>query len=245
MKQLVLTFAFLLATATANGGEPFPRSGNSLDSGYRAPMEIDRLAALLGDEALRDMVCRLSHERYAFGNLSSALGMPEGQVMRRINTLRGWGLGRMVRHDSAHTIVEPMPGDGGQTLRRWAKRYCSEGDACGVPAANPGAPATNPDNQTTERKEAAVGDGVVAPPGGGASSPGEKKKALRGTVKWFNANKGFGFIEREDGSSDVYVHRSAVERSGLRYLKEGQKVIFDLVPGRGGKMAADNLSTES
>ena len=62
-----------------------------------------------------------------------------------------------------------------------------------------------------------------------------------GTVKWFNPAKGFGFIEPEDGSKDAFVHISAVERSGLTSLSEGQKVTFELVPGRDGKMAAENL----
>jgi CspA family cold shock protein len=63
-----------------------------------------------------------------------------------------------------------------------------------------------------------------------------------GTVKWFNPTKGFGFIEPEDGSNDAFVHISAVERSGLRTLNEGQKVSYDLEPGRDGKSAAENLS---
>lgn len=63
-----------------------------------------------------------------------------------------------------------------------------------------------------------------------------------GTVKWFDATKGFGFIQPEDGSQDAFVHISAVERSGLSGLNEGQKVSFDLIPGRNGKMAADNLT---
>jgi CspA family cold shock protein len=63
-----------------------------------------------------------------------------------------------------------------------------------------------------------------------------------GTVKWFNPNKGFGFIEPEDGSNDAFVHISAVERSGLSTLNEGQKVSYDLEPGRDGKSAAENLS---
>lgn len=63
-----------------------------------------------------------------------------------------------------------------------------------------------------------------------------------GTVKWFNATKGFGFIEPEDGSQDAFVHISAVERSGLSGLNEGQRVSFELVPGRNGKMAAENLA---
>jgi len=63
-----------------------------------------------------------------------------------------------------------------------------------------------------------------------------------GTVKFFNANKGFGFIEPDDGSKDAFVHISAVERAGLSTLVEGQKVSFDLVSDeKSGKMAADNL----
>lgn len=63
----------------------------------------------------------------------------------------------------------------------------------------------------------------------------------KGTVKWFDATKGFGFIEPEDGSKDAFVHISAVERAGLSGLRDGQKVEFDLTAGKNGKMAADNL----
>jgi CspA family cold shock protein len=62
-----------------------------------------------------------------------------------------------------------------------------------------------------------------------------------GTVKWFNPDKGFGFIQPEDGGKDVFVHISAVERAGLRSLNEGQKVQFEVVKER-GKEAAGNLS---
>jgi CspA family cold shock protein len=62
-----------------------------------------------------------------------------------------------------------------------------------------------------------------------------------GTVKWFNATKGYGFIQPEDGSKDVFVHISAVERSGLQSLQEGQKVTFDLERGQQGKSSAVNL----
>ena len=119
-----------------------PAEGDELYSDFRlgfagtlgVTMEIDRLAALLTDEGLREVVCRVSSQRYSFGHLSSALGLPEGHVMRRIKTLRSWGLVRLVRRDSAVTIVEPMPGEGARTLRRWAERYCPTGDACGRPA---------------------------------------------------------------------------------------------------------------
>jgi CspA family cold shock protein len=63
-----------------------------------------------------------------------------------------------------------------------------------------------------------------------------------GTVKFFNAAKGFGFIEPEDGSKDAFVHISAVERAGLSSLSEGQKVSYELQPGRNGKSSAENLS---
>ena len=63
-----------------------------------------------------------------------------------------------------------------------------------------------------------------------------------GTVKWFNPTKGFGFIEPEDGSKDAFVHISAVERAGLGSLNEGQKVSYDVEPGRDGKSSAANLS---
>lgn len=63
-----------------------------------------------------------------------------------------------------------------------------------------------------------------------------------GTVKWFNSAKGFGFIEPQDGGNDVFVHISAVERSGMSSLQEGQKVAFEIVADRrSGKSAAENL----
>ena len=62
-----------------------------------------------------------------------------------------------------------------------------------------------------------------------------------GTVKWFNPQKGYGFIQPDDGSKDVFVHITAVERSGLGQLHEGQKISFDLESGRQGKSLAVNL----
>lgn len=62
-----------------------------------------------------------------------------------------------------------------------------------------------------------------------------------GTVKWFNSKKGFGFIVPDEGGQDVFVHISAVEKSGLTTLNEGQKVSYDLAPDRQGRMTAVNL----
>jgi CspA family cold shock protein len=63
-----------------------------------------------------------------------------------------------------------------------------------------------------------------------------------GTVKWFNATKGFGFIEPEGGKKDVFVHITALERAGLRGLNDGQKVTFDLEKGRDGRESATNIA---
>ena len=63
----------------------------------------------------------------------------------------------------------------------------------------------------------------------------------KGTVKWFNTVKGFGFIAPDDGGKDAFVHISAVERAGLSTLQEGQQVEYELQPGRDGRSSAENL----
>ena len=63
-----------------------------------------------------------------------------------------------------------------------------------------------------------------------------------GTVKWFNATKGYGFIAPEDGGKDAFVHISAVERAGLGTLQEGQRVRYELREGQNGKFSAEELS---
>ena len=65
-----------------------------------------------------------------------------------------------------------------------------------------------------------------------------------GTVKWFNATKGYGFIEAEDQSSEVFVHITAVQAAGMTELKEGQKVSFELETGNNGKTSAVDLKAE-
>jgi len=62
-----------------------------------------------------------------------------------------------------------------------------------------------------------------------------------GTVKWFNSQKGFGFVQPDDGTKDVFVHISAVERSGIGNLNEGQKISYDIERGQQGRTSAVNL----
>lgn len=62
-----------------------------------------------------------------------------------------------------------------------------------------------------------------------------------GFVKWFNLEKGYGFIRPEDGSADVFVHISAVQKAGHTTLAEGTRVSYELLPGRSGKISAENL----
>ncbi len=64
-----------------------------------------------------------------------------------------------------------------------------------------------------------------------------------GTVKWFNTQKGYGFIQPDDGSKDVFVHISAVQRAGMTQLNEGQKVSYEVQRGQQGKMSAENLQS--
>jgi len=75
-----------------------------------------------------------------------------------------------------------------------------------------------------------------------AATKQEYTDMANGTVKWFNTTKGFGFIEPETGGKDVFVHISAVERSGLTGLADNQKVTFDVEAGRDGRESATNLT---
>jgi CspA family cold shock protein len=87
------------------------------------------------------------------------------------------------------------------------------------------------------------------PPAGGADRGGPQRQLTgeraSGTVKFFNAMKGFGFIQRDDGQPDAFVHISAVERAGMPTLNEGDRLEFELEVDRRGKYAAVNLSPGS
>jgi CspA family cold shock protein len=95
-----------------------------------------------------------------------------------------------------------------------------------------------------------VGDGRAPPAAAGGAGAGGPQRQLTGerasgTVKFFNAMKGFGFIQRDDGQPDAFVHISAVERAGMTTLNEGDKLEFELEVDRRGKYAAVNLSPAS
>ena len=79
--------------------------------------------------------------------------------------------------------------------------------------------------------------------GGECRGPGKRNRSMgSGRVKWWEGKKGFGVIEPEDGSRDAFVHISSVERAGLSTLREGQKVSYELQPGKNGKASAENLA---
>jgi cold shock protein len=88
-------------------------------------------------------------------------------------------------------------------------------------------------------------DHPLTTPGRRSSAGGNTRgdfTMAKGTVKWFNATKGFGFIQPEGGTKDVFVHASALERAGITRLDDGQKVTFDLERGRDGRESAANLA---
>jgi cold shock protein len=84
-----------------------------------------------------------------------------------------------------------------------------------------------------------VAYGVAVTGGFDLWSPCEEMRVATGTVKWFNADKGFGFIEQDGGGADVFVHYSAIASQGYRELRDGQKVEFEITQGQKGPQAAN------
>ena len=190
--RLAIVLTIVLAGSAARGGESL--LGEDVASTYGVAREFDRLVALLGDDVLRDIVCRLSSERYTPARMSAALGLPEGQVLRRINVLRRWGLVRLVRRDSATTIVEPRPG-GAATLGRWAKKYCPMGDGCGFPA-------------------------VAMPTGGTADTPGEEDTIKIYAAERHGSSKRGGFESRHTFSYGAFHDPDRMGFGPLRVINE-------------------------
>ena len=136
IRRIAVIVICCLATLPTHAGEPLlPGPGEPCR--HCVAMEIDRLAALLGDSVLRELICRLSFERYNPQTLANALDLPRQRVMERINTLRGWGVARLISNQWGTPVVEAIPGNGVRTMRRWADRYCPLGDGCGRPLASP------------------------------------------------------------------------------------------------------------
>jgi cold shock protein len=96
----------------------------------------------------------------------------------------------------------------------------------------------NVDTSTGGMVERPPRTGGFRPPGGGDRPPLEVTSQEAGTVKWYNSIKGFGFIVRDGGGKDVFIHASALQRAGLTGLNEGQRVIVDIAEGRKGPEAA-------
>jgi CspA family cold shock protein len=107
----------------------------------------------------------------------------------------------------------------------------------------PACPRVNPQSRLDARNSAFRPLGLTAAVGIHGINTGDIVLAT-GTVKWFNAQKGFGFIQPDDGSKDVFVHISAVERAGMGTLNEGQKLNYEVARDR-GKDAAANLTAAS
>ena len=167
---LTILLAGFFAAIPARVENPYAANLEDPGTAYGMASEFNQLFALLSDKVLRDLVCRLSTERYTPERLSSAMGVPKKEVMHGINTLRSWGLVRIVQGDSANTIVERIPGKSEQTLRRWAAKYCGAADSCGTPNAN------SLEARDSER-ERTLGDGGIKSVTGGFKF-GKKRRRM-------------------------------------------------------------------
>lgn len=226
-KYLVLALAWLLAAVPARGEAPLSPFGYGQGCDNCVVTEVDRLVAMLGDPVLRELVCRLSSERYTPHTLGSALAEPEAGIMRRIDTLRGWGLARAIPNQWGRTIVEASPGSGANTLRRWASRYCPRGDECGRPLVDP---------RIDMDRHGAIGfdSGAVPSSTGGdgdAASPNAGENALNegwGKPKFRLEGRGEWRDERFAKSEYVYftINDSPVGRVLVAESKRGVRALY-------------------
>ncbi len=136
MKHLTIALACFLAATSVRAEESVPSDEQDIRSTYGVAQEIDRLVVLLADDVLRDIVCRVAFQTFTPRTLGSALHQPTKEIMRRIEILRGWGLVRLTSRDALTNVVEPTAGNGDETLRRWADRYCPMGDKCAEPISS-------------------------------------------------------------------------------------------------------------
>ncbi len=154
---VAITLVGLIVTAQSRAEDYFPASIGDRGTTYRVAQEFDKMVALLSDDVLRDLVCRLAYERYTPEALGSALNLPTGAILRRLETMGGWGLTRLMPWQGGNRVVEAIPGRGENTLRRWAARYCPLGDACGRPDPNAETPREQKENPKSENAGFAAG----------------------------------------------------------------------------------------
>ena len=205
-----LAVAIFLVATPLRAENPYRAGFGDSETTFGVASEFNQMIALLSDGVIRDLMCRLSDSRFTPGSLSSALGIPEAQILRRIRTLRSWGLVRMVRHDSTTTIVEPIPGTGERTLRRWAEKYCVVGDSCGKPMANPLV------ERYREREKEKTDEGA-----GGGGGFEFKKKARRMKLK---IGGNVLLVELYDTPTANAIFSSAPIRSRIR--QSGGRIYF-------------------
>ena len=130
MKYFAVAVAYLLLSAPVKADNTNDSVTDDIQDAFAVARELDQLVVLMMDDVLKDIVCRLAFETYTPDTLGSALGIPRDQLMRRINTLRGWGLVRLVATDSTNATIEPTTGRGTEKLRRWALKYCVQSTYC-------------------------------------------------------------------------------------------------------------------
>jgi CspA family cold shock protein len=176
--------------------------------------------------------------RFARPRFEEPSGPPVSAVVKWFKSEKGFGFvelsdgsGDAFLHATVlgrNGITEVQPGDTLEVRVAAGQRGPQVTEVVSVDTSTGGAP----------RPPRPGGSGGFRPPGGGDRPPLEVTSQEAGTVKWYNSLKGFGFIVRDGGGKDVFIHASALQRAGLAGLNEGQRVVVDIAEGRKGPEAA-------